>query len=126
MIDYREFDNVKQNYEIWKDVDGTIYTVNLPTERELIKVGKIQFMTQELQKQYDKLIKQKESAELYDKIDELYNKLMKTVQEAFLLVLNLNTQGKVFTYEDIEKVPFKAINAEFNNYIEFINSQLKN
>ena len=126
MIDYREFDNVKQNYEIWKDVDGIIYTVNLPTEKELIKVGKIQFMIQELQKQYDKLIKQKESAELYDKIDKLYNKLMKTVQEAFLLVLNLNTQGKVFTYEDIEKVPLNAIYAEFNNYVEFINSQLKN
>ena len=126
MIDYREFDNVKQNYEIWKDVDGTIYTVNLPTEKELIRVGKIQFMTQELQKQYDKLIKQKESAELYDKIDTLYNKLMKTVQEAFLLVLNLNTQGKVFTFEDIEKVPLNAIYAEFNNYVEFINNQLKN
>ena len=126
MIDYREFDNVKQNYEIWKDADGTIYTVNLPTEKELIRVGKIQFMTQELQKQYDKLIKQKESAELYDKIDKLYNKLMKTVQEAFLLVLNLNTQGKVFTFEDIEKVPLNAIYAEFNNYVEFINNQLKN
>ena len=127
MIDYREFDGIdEKGYDIWKDKDNTVYTVKLPTERELMKIGKIQFTIQEIQKQYDKLSKEKESEKLYDKMDALYTKLYETTQYAFLLLLNLNTKGKVFTHEDIKGVPFKAIYEEFNNYIEYVNSQLKN
>lgn len=128
MINYAELElGLEQTvYEIWKDKEGVVYTVTLPEQKDLIKIGKLQFMISELENQYGKVITLKESETKYDKMNEVYNNLFKVVRQMFLFILNLNIQGKEFTLKDIDKVPFTSLQEELNNYSQFIDSSLKN
>lgn len=127
MIDYRELDLIEDNgYDIYRDKDGVVYSVTLPSQKELIKIGKFQFMIGELQDSYNKLSNKKQSEETYDKLDALYSKLENVMRGMFLMVLNMNTQGKQFSYDDIKYIPFSLIQAEYEGYMKYMESRLKN
>lgn len=128
MIDFREIDNINDSgYEIIQDKKGKVYKVCLPQEQHMLRIGKYQMMIKDLQKEYTTVINQGlDKSEKYDKAEELLVEIQKLLKDMFLFIVNMNTEGKVFTMKDIKQIPIKNIQIECENYIKYVSNKLKN
>lgn len=126
MINYAELDNGNDKYEIFKDKDGIVYKIGIPSQRDLIKIGKFQFVVQNLQEEYNKAISKKKLEEkAFDELDRIYTKLIDLTYGMFLFVLNLNG-CKEFILDDIKSIPFEIIQSECNSYMKYVQAKMGN
>ena len=128
MIDYRELDFVDDvGYPIFKTKEGEVVNVTLPMQKDLVMITKFQYLISSTKEEYKKLSNKKNPKEEdLDKIDSVYKKMIETIYDMFLFILNLNTKGKTFVKKEIERIPFKLIQQECDGYIEYVHSKLKN
>ena len=128
MINFKDLDCLEEKkYNIWQEADGTIISVGLPSQHDLIKISKLQFIISNLEKDYEKLTKNKKmSEESFDNMENLYNKLLSVFKEMFLFILNLNEAEREFTLDDIKKVPLGMMQNECKAYSSYIEGHLKN